>query len=461
MLSSPLPSRLAAPTLLLTRLLLITLCSTLIQAATPNNNNINDTYLSSSLFTVNTASSSMRLYLSTQQLTVAVVSGASGSGTNCNPVAAMYDADGTGSTKWSGFSVDLFDETMTALVASDYKKFNFTWKYYTPASSSSSNNINFNPYGSFNPSTPSNWGSGTVMQDLIDQRAESSAMPLLLSPQSTQAVLFSQPFMQVALVILLKIQTQEEAMPAAFEWVNVFSAEVWATLIGSLFAVAAANLLLNYISPYANKRQTDQTNSVNSYSWSTRFFLLFVLFLSLIVAASYTANLSASLTTRSTRAHHLTLDPIMSVADLSRTRSSWCSRSGSVYSAVLGVDSTLSSTWVKATSISQCLQMLRDGTVAAAIEFSHNADYQLAQAPCNIKTVGKPFAKVKQQNTETERKTSQHSPRVSMNESISLSIAHKFFCSLILSAFIYFSFVFVANGWFCFPLGFRCRFSFE
>ncbi|KAI4458353.1 ionotropic glutamate receptor [Holotrichia oblita] len=215
-------------------------------------------------------------------------------------VMSTYNND-TGQIEFEGYAVDLIDEISKLL--------KFSYEFYL---------VPDKKYGNYDPKIK-NWNG--LIREIIDRRAHLAICDLTITHERGRAVDFSMPFMTLGISILYSKATRK--MPGLFAFTDPLSQDIWlcmatAYLIMSIIIYITARLTPSeWENPHPcdnNPRELENIWTFKNSFWltlgsimaqgcdilpkglSTRMITSMWWFFSLIITASYTANLAAFLT---------------------------------------------------------------------------------------------------------------------------------------------------------------------
>ncbi|XP_055907531.1 glutamate receptor ionotropic, kainate 2-like [Eupeodes corollae] len=207
----------------------------------------------------------------------------------------------SGNNRYEGFGVELIQRLAEKL------GFNFTFHMHKDGN-----------YGSFN--STSNISTGMV-REIMEGRADLGITDLTITSEREAGVDFTIPFMNLGISILY--QKPRKADPKLFSFMDPFSGKVWLWLGISFFGVSLAFFILGRIAPgewdnpypcieepeelenqlsmgnsiwFATGALLQQGSEIAPKALSTRLLASIWWFFTLILVASYTANLAACLT---------------------------------------------------------------------------------------------------------------------------------------------------------------------
>lgn len=196
------------------------------------------------------------------------------------------------SNQYYGYLIDLVREITSTMD-------NVTIQYYSV------------PDGTFGVQQ-SNGSWNGIMGEVSKGRADLSVAPLGITSTRYAAVSYSTSFMDTGLSILV---TKELDQDAPFSFLLPFSWEVWVLLCVSIVVVGVMAWIFDRLSPFGYHKQGEETLNVSASmvnavatmtgqggetgrSLSSRVLLLGYCFFAMIAISTYTANLSAFLTTK-------------------------------------------------------------------------------------------------------------------------------------------------------------------
>ncbi|XP_067942670.1 glutamate receptor ionotropic, kainate 2-like [Watersipora subatra] len=217
------------------------------------------------------------------------------------------DMELEGNARYEGYAVELME-----LIAKEAEKvFNLRLNYrFVPSPN--------NQYGTYNNNTKE-WDG--MVREILDKRAELSVAPLTINYDREQAIDFTKPFMTFGISILY-IKPQVEP-PQLLSFIAPIKLEVWGTIIIAVVIVSVSMYICSRLSPdqWQNPYpcQDDYEYRENPFNisnafWfsvgsimqqgcdimpsagSTRLVAVAWWLFTLVIIASYTANLAAFLT---------------------------------------------------------------------------------------------------------------------------------------------------------------------
>ncbi|XP_055851575.1 glutamate receptor ionotropic, kainate 2-like [Episyrphus balteatus] len=207
----------------------------------------------------------------------------------------------SGNNRYEGFGVELIQRLAEKL------GFNYTFNMHVDGN-----------YGSFNSS--SNISTGMV-REIMEGRADLGVTDLTITSEREAGVDFTIPFMNLGISVLY--QKPRKLEPKLFSFMDPFSGKVWIWLGISFFGVSLAFFILGRLAPgewdnpyscieepevlenqltisnsiwFATGALLQQGSEIAPKALSTRLLSSIWWFFTLILVASYTANLAACLT---------------------------------------------------------------------------------------------------------------------------------------------------------------------
>jgi ABC-type amino acid transport substrate-binding protein len=289
----------------------------------------------------------------------------------------FFNQSGVGNSRFSGLSVDIMN-----LLS---KRTNLTFDVYLVADKQ---------YGAFKNGQ---WNG--IVGDLVDKKAEISFAPLTITASRKEAIDFI-PFSNIGLQLMIN---RPIATIQLDSFLKPFQPVVWFSVIGVVLLVGLLLWIYDVISPYGFSKTDEYRNILNfpnslynsgigmtgqlgnpGRTWATRSLTLgYYLFL-IIVTTTYTANLTANLTTQSS------LYPITKLEDVKPGISIGIVSN----SAPLEYFDTHSSVgFIKQyltiySTFAESLKALRAGNVTAIFWDSPTLDYISNQPSCEFIQIG-------------------------------------------------------------------------
>ncbi|KAI1283714.1 Glutamate [NMDA] receptor subunit 1 [Halotydeus destructor] len=196
-----------------------------------------------------------------------------------------------------GYCVDLLRELA--------KKLNFTYELYQVADGL---------YGSYDYSQDGRREFNGLIGDLVARRADMVVAPLSINPERARVIDFSKPFKFQGIAMIQKRKPRAKKMES---FLQPFKIELWLLVLFAVFVVAAVLYVLDRFSPFGKSMQESRLTSEKSLNFSSAIWFSFGVLLnsgigekapmsfsarvlamvwagfSMIVVASYTANLAA------------------------------------------------------------------------------------------------------------------------------------------------------------------------
>ncbi|KAI1284272.1 Glutamate [NMDA] receptor subunit 1 [Halotydeus destructor] len=196
-----------------------------------------------------------------------------------------------------GYCVDLLRELA--------KKLNFTYELYQVADGL---------YGSYDYSQDCRRAFNGLIVDLVARRADMVVAPLSINPERARVIDFSKPFKFQGIAMIQKRKPRAKKMES---FLQPFKIELWLLVLFAVFVVAAVLYVLDRFSPFGKSMQEIRLTSEKSLNFSSAIWFSFGVLLnsgigekapmsfsarvlamvwagfSMIVVASYTANLAA------------------------------------------------------------------------------------------------------------------------------------------------------------------------
>lgn len=234
------------------------------------------------------------------------------------PYFSVSDENATGNDRYEGFCVDLLKDIQEEL-AKDKKIFNYTFHIVADGN-----------YG--NPTKHGKWDG--MIGEILDGKADLAVAALTISKKRQKVVDFTKPFMDFGISIMLK---KPEKVSRHFDFLGPFSIEIWVCLFLALLGIT---LTLFEVSRFSEKEWYTQSNGgederINEFGFFNSMWYAIGSFMqqgteysprsmagriaggvcwffTLIILASYTANLAAFLTMQRMNT------PIKSSADLAK-----------------------------------------------------------------------------------------------------------------------------------------------
>ncbi|CAH8652859.1 unnamed protein product [Heterobilharzia americana] len=141
--------------------------------------------------------------------------------------------------------------------------------------------------------TPDGWNG--IIRDLMDNRADMAVTSLKITPNRSQQIEFSVPFLETGIAVTVALREGAIA-PTAF--LKPYDYQCWCViLVFSVHATGAALYIYEWFSPNGMNRgrSPDQTavNADNPRGMASRFMANIWALFALVFLASYTANLAA------------------------------------------------------------------------------------------------------------------------------------------------------------------------
>lgn len=200
-------------------------------------------------------------------------------------------------------------------------RLNFTFEVYLVADDS---------YGSYELSSNGGKIWNGMVGDLVNRKADLSVAPLTINPERAKVIDFTKPFKYQGIAMIQKRKPKKAKLES---FLQPFRDELWALVFASVFVVAAVLYILDRFSPFGKNMMKDQrlTNE-KSLNFSSAIWFSFGVLLnsgigektpmsfsarvlgmvwagfSMIVVASYTANLAAWLVLDTTETEITGLD---------------------------------------------------------------------------------------------------------------------------------------------------------
>ncbi|XP_022105896.1 glutamate receptor 1-like [Acanthaster planci] len=121
-----------------------------------------------------------------------------------------------------------------------------------------------------------------MVGDVVHKRADIAAGPLTVTPDRSEAVDFTYPFMSSGITIMMKHPNYVQHNP--FRIMYPFGIEVWFVNLAAFFIISAMLFFFNYFDPYewraaAERRETFEENAENFSMKNSMWFLTSTMFL--------------------------------------------------------------------------------------------------------------------------------------------------------------------------------------
>jgi ionotropic glutamate receptor NMDA 1 len=200
-------------------------------------------------------------------------------------------------------------------------RLNFTFEVYL---------VSDDGYGSYEYSSSGHKVWNGMVGDLVSRRADLSVAPLTINPERAKVIDFSKPFKYQGIAMIQRRKPKKAKLES---FLQPFKDELWILVFASVFVVASVLYILDRYSPFGRNMMKDQrlTNE-KSLNFSSAIWFSFGVLLnsgigektpmsfsarvlgmvwagfSMIVVASYTANLAAWLVLDTTETEITGLD---------------------------------------------------------------------------------------------------------------------------------------------------------
>ncbi|CAH1273266.1 GRIK2 [Branchiostoma lanceolatum] len=317
----------------------------------------------------------------------------------------------TGKARFSGFCIDLLEWLS--------EKLGFKYELYE---------VEDNNFGAYDPELQQ-WNG--MVQDVISRTADIAMATLTITAQREEACDFTMPYVDVGLTFIMG--KEKSKTYSLLNFLTPFESNLWFMFVVTAVAVGIFQAVINYLSPYGyrpqeqpgqserskRRRRHEDINAKPPYrlsdavwqaftmlvqigpevfprSYAGRISAIFFGLGTMVLLATYTANLAAFLTVSRL------MSGINSVEDLASQSEVLYGARGSGATESFFLDSkiepyitmaklmTEKRDDVMVTSMDEGLQKVREGNYAF-ISDNVVLDYVATRQPCDIKTVGRLF----------------------------------------------------------------------
>jgi ABC-type amino acid transport substrate-binding protein len=301
------------------------------------------------------------------------------------PPFMIINTNQTGPARYRGFAVDLQAEIFRRVGV------NLTINYYDT------------PDGQYGGITNGTWTG--IIGEILYKNASFSMAALTNTKQRSTVIDFTYSYLDSGLTIMV----QKADTSNLWNFLTPFTWRVWLTLIGTIFFMSVLMWAFDHLSPYGfhrsykdhQKNEMDYRSALlNSFrvladqdaepgrSFSTRIIILGYCLFSVIVLASYIANLAAALTTAKLNVKVTSLEDIKKYSY--RFASVPASSAENFFLTNPNV-ADLVNNIVYFNSLNDAIQGVRDGKVDAVVWNQNALQYAASRPPCDTLTVGDLF----------------------------------------------------------------------